>query len=332
MSLKKIAEISGVSVSTVSLVLAGKGRISAGVRERVLNVARDLNYKRPLYAEKNRVVAVLHSIDKEWKHVQGFISGIIAGLEEKLSEAGFSMVLVPIYFTGDQTGIARKIRELAPVAVCSIHYISEELFTSLEQRGIPVIIINRSLLQDRFCTVCVDDFQGAYEGGKYLLEQVAGGNVIFLGYAKSNMTNLIDDRAYGFQKAVLETGSKSVGEIMCYIDEPLGEFMDSALRSLWNNGLLQAVYAYDDYLAAFAVAGLERLERGLSSRVLLLAPGDTLDYTLPFTPQLTTMAIDTGLLGRLAAEMVCRRTEQEGFQLLVQKVRQQLTHRVMCGL
>ena len=328
MSLKKIAEAAGVSVSTVSLVLAGKGRISEGVRERVLDLARRLNYKSPLYAGQRRLVAVLHSIDQEWKHVQWFINGILTGLQESLSAAGFTMVIIPIYFTEDKEEISRKIREVAPLAVCSVHYISEDLFSSLEECGMPVVIINRSLLQDRFCTVCVDDFQGAYEGGRYLVKEAGDDSVVFLGYAKSNMTNLIDDRAYGFQKAVLESGRGDTTDTLYYIDEPLDECVDSILLQLQERGMPRAIYVYDDYLAAFVIAGLERLQPGLSKQVYILAPGDTLDYTLPGVPQLNTMSIDTELLGRLAAEMVQTRLELGGFQLLVQKVRQSLTCRV----
>ena len=45
MALKEIAAKAEVSVSTVSLVLAGKGRVSGPVRDKVLSIAKALKYK-----------------------------------------------------------------------------------------------------------------------------------------------------------------------------------------------------------------------------------------------------------------------------------------------
>ncbi len=324
MSLKSIARAAGVSISTVSLVLSGKGRISDMVRERVLQAAKDLKYKSPLYTQEGATVAVLFPLDPEWRHVLEFVGVILSALESKLTAAGYVPVLVPISFTDEAEVISRKLEVLNPRAVGSVHYINEELFAALEQRGVPVVIINRSLLQDRFCTVCVDDFQGAYEAGKYLLGRTGGGRTVYIGYEKSIMTNLIDDRMYGFQKALLEAGCERPQQELFYVAEPLPSQLDQLLRPLFSAAPPQAIYVYDDYLALFVAAALERLEPGLAGRVELLAPGDTLDYSLPCTPQLSTMSIDTIQLGELGAELMLSRLQSSGFELLVRKIRQKL--------
>ncbi len=327
MSLKSIAKAAGVSISTVSLVLSGKGRISDLVRERVLQAAKDLKYKSPLYSQEGATVAILFPLDPEWRHVLEFVGVILSALEAKLSEAGYVPVLVPISFNDEAAEISRKLDALNPRAVGSVHYINEELFAALEQRGVPVVIINRSLLQDKFCTVCVDDFQGAYEAGKYLLERTGGGRVVYIGYEKSIMTNLIDDRMYGFQKALLESGCERPQQELFYVSEPLPEQLDKLLRPLFSAAPPNALYVYDDYLALFVSAALERLEVGLCGRVELLAPGDTLDYSLPCTPQFSTMSIDTRQLGELGAELLLSRLRRSGFELLVRKTRQNLVAR-----
>ena len=56
--LKDIAELSGVSVGNVSMVLRGlgdKARISASSQERIFKAARQLNYKPNVYAQRLRL-------------------------------------------------------------------------------------------------------------------------------------------------------------------------------------------------------------------------------------------------------------------------------------
>ena len=50
-TLEDIAKIAGVSVPTVSLTLAGKGRISKATRARILQVVEDLSYQPNLAAQ-----------------------------------------------------------------------------------------------------------------------------------------------------------------------------------------------------------------------------------------------------------------------------------------
>ncbi len=325
MSMKRIAEAAGVSISTVSLVLSGKGRISEQVRARVLGAAKALSYKSPLYSEQQGAVVVLYSIDREWEHVLGFMNRIICGLEQELTANSIPVLLLPISFTDKPEVIAAKLRNIAPRAVCSIHYSSYELFSELEASGIPVVIVNRSLLQDKFCTVCVDDFQGAYEAGKTLLNWTGNGRVVFVGYAKGVMTNLIDDRLYGFQKALLESGCSASESRVYYASEPLAAGMEEVVVKILETRDPQGVFVYDDYLALHLYAALQA--RGKVEGVRILAPGDTLDYSLPIIPQISTMSIDTNMLGVYGGRMIVALLRGGELPLRVQKVRQNLVIR-----
>ncbi len=328
--MKKIAEVAGVSVSTVSLVLSGKGRISELVKNKVLDVAKSMGYKSPLYSNRCNTVAVLYTIDKEWKHVLGFINEILVEFEANIVGEGLTPILLPISFNESSELIKKKLSDLSPLAVCSIHYVDEEIFSSMESKGVPVVIINRSILQGKFCTVCVDDFQGAYEGGKILLEGESADNAVFLGYEKGNMTSIIDDRAYGFQKALLEVGCSNVQNAVYYIKEPLLDGVVELLKSFEKSSFPRAIFVYDDYLALFVVAGLKSLGLSIYKDVRLLAPGDTLDYGHPFTPQISTMSINTRLLGEFGAKMVIERLSGKIGGMQVYKVRQEFVRRRSC--
>lgn len=75
LSIKQIAEISGVSVATVSRVINKNGRFSKETEERVLKVIRDNNYKTNLVAKSlrinqtNTIGVIVPDIKNEFLHL-----------------------------------------------------------------------------------------------------------------------------------------------------------------------------------------------------------------------------------------------------------------------
>lgn len=328
MSMKEIAARAEVSVSTVSLVLAGKGRISQEVRERVLQAAREINYKSPLYAQSQQNIAILYPVDTAWAHALAFINPLIQRLEERLTAAGFVPVLVPLNFGEEIAVIQQKITAVNACGVCSVHYVSVELFAELENRQVPVVIINQSSLQGQFSTVCVDDFQGAYEAGKYLLSRRTEGSMLYCGYDRDNIAGRIDDRLYGWQKALLEGGKEALKREFYAGNEIARELHEYFAALKQRHDLPGAIFAYDDFLAGFIYAELAGLGIRSGKEVLLLAPGDTLNYNLSFMPQISTMQIATAKLGEYGAGLILERVTgkiSETNQVI--KVRQNLVVR-----
>ena len=84
--LKDIAQSAGVSLTTASMALSGKGRISALVRERVLNTAKTLGYAKKRHAflnqNENSRVGIFMQLDEVWAHVQYLIRPIIVSIQE----------------------------------------------------------------------------------------------------------------------------------------------------------------------------------------------------------------------------------------------------------
>ncbi|MFH2116084.1 MAG: LacI family DNA-binding transcriptional regulator, partial [Spirochaetota bacterium] len=105
-TLRDVAKAAGVSVTTASLVLSGKGRISGPVRSAILDAATTLGYgKKFLLSQpgKRPAVGILLSIDPHWAFVWGFIRPIIAEIERIFSDKGYDVTLIPIYDTLSET-------------------------------------------------------------------------------------------------------------------------------------------------------------------------------------------------------------------------------------
>ena len=91
-----------------------------------------------------------------------------------------------------------------------------------------------------------------------------------------------------------------------------------------------AIFAHDDYLGLFVIAALRELGLEVPADVSLVAPGDVLDYSLPLMPQITTMRIDTSLLGKIAADLMLDRMKSADTGVHVLKVKEQLVQRASC--
>ena len=99
-TLKDIAERVGVSITTVSRVLNGKGSISQETKDKVFQVMRELNYypnemARSLVNKNSHIIGlIVPYIDHP------FFSALTAAIEEASSHAGYKLFLQPRAGTG----------------------------------------------------------------------------------------------------------------------------------------------------------------------------------------------------------------------------------------
>jgi len=331
MKLDDVAKLAGVSLSTASLALSDQGRLATDTRERVLEAARSLGYRqKPRKPEspavETRNIALLIDIDPEWAGVLLLIRPVIQEFERTLGQAGFKTILIPISRHESTQGILEKVHASQAMGVATIHFASAELILLLESAGIPVVLVMNSSFQDRFYTVCVDDFQGAYEGASYLVK---------CGHLRLGFVDCVRDppviqidRFIGFKKAIEEYHldfDDSMRRQLSLVDEAADQ---AAVESLVaEHPDVSAIFALDDDVAVRVVEMLRRAGMDVPGRISVLAPGDMLDYSACYVPQITTMRIDTTYMGKIAAQMLHNRIAHNPEELHVLKVKQQLVQR-----
>jgi LacI family transcriptional regulator len=330
--LKDIARRARVSVATASLALNGKGRISDEVRSRVRDTADLLGYRarRPpsLWPGAVDSVGILHAEDREYEW--HFIRPTILELEHAMRHKGHLPVLIPASTREEPDVVLRHVLDSGVKAVFALQLSDGVLFSDLLARGIRLVVINNSGFQAQFHSVCVDDFQGAYEGTLFLLS-LGHRSLAFVEYARPETPNVVADRFIGFRKALEEQ------RIAFSPDQRLTvPFMDTKklerkLAALFSRSEKPtAIFAHDDYLGLYVIEALGKLGLSVPADVSLVAPGDVLDYRLPLMPQITTMRIDTALLGKIAANLMFDRMRNTDSDVHVLKVKEQLVRRASC--
>ena len=221
--LKDVARSAGVSPTAASMVFNDSGRISPATRERVFEAARRLGYvhrrRRRRTAASGVRAALLISIESEWSFIWHFLTPMIARIEANLHRCGFRILLIPIDHHESDDRIYDKIVQTGCRGVFSVHVGRESLFNRLESEGIPLILIMNNGRQDRFFSICTDDFQGAYEGTRHLLN-LGHRRVHFVDAPRRELPVLSTDRYFGYRKALEEQGVAPCGDhrIMGRID------------------------------------------------------------------------------------------------------------------
>lgn len=334
-TLKDVASKSGVSLSTASLVLNGKGNISQEVREKVVENARVLGYLKNIHAaatasRSSRHVAVLVDESYEKAFEWNLIRSILIPLEATLSQAGYYPLLLPVTLDQPVARIVEKVVMSGAGALFAIHFGSEELFRRLEDRELPVVILNHNRASQDYYSVTDDFIYGTYEATTLLLER-GHRNLWFIDYDRPDLPAIVFDRRVGFDKAIAHFGTNDAITQHTITIRDLQDNDEVAevaerLRKESQQGPI-ALAAHDDFVAARIVAILEKLGVDVPNDVSIASPGDTLDYSLPFIPQITTFRTDYELMGKLAGQMLLRRFEGDSSSVEALKVQRVLMDR-----
>lgn len=305
-TLKDIAEKVGISTAAVSQSLSGKGRISPDIREKVIAAAHALGYQSSrMYPHTIRKTAViLISLYETEGYIWDFIKNCIVTIQEIMNREGYTTVILPLPENQQASVIMELMQRTGAAAVFSLQYSNEELFRTIEISGIPLVIMNDSFYQRDFNCVCVDDYQGAYEACRVLIDNKHR-RIGYIDYPREFHQAMFTDRYVGFRKALEEEGISMPDHwrLTVPLDDP--ESLKTRLTMLLKRKERPSAFlVHDDFQAGKVYHIVESIGLSIPEDISLIAPGDTLNYRQPETPQISTMKINTFQMGHYAAHII----------------------------
>ncbi|MBK5195614.1 MAG: LacI family DNA-binding transcriptional regulator [Proteiniphilum sp.] len=332
--LKDVAEKADVSLTTASMALSGKGRISEEVKTKVQQAANELGYQKNIQLKIKKElkrVGVLTFTDFEWVWTWKMVQVIFSELEHILLQNNCIITLIPVRSDAAYEEVLFNIQAWDIEAVISIHYGNRSLFKELEAADIPVVIVMNNNYQNEFNSISVDDFNGAYEGTKYLIS-LGHRQIAYVDYKIPFIPALVTDRYIGFHKAVSEFSLSYPDDhrITCDFNNMM-DIRSKVCSLLEQEPKPTAIFALDDYLGVKILTILKECGIRVPEDMSLLTPGDVLDYHKPYIPKITTMSINFELMGRLAAELLLDKLNNPRKEISVLKVAQHLVIRDTCS-
>jgi len=307
-SIKDIAEIAGVSHSTVSRALHGRGRMSDETRSRIIALADDVGYTpdalaRSLVRGETRTIGVVVTTIAD-----PFVVQIVDGIEEVAQKAGYSVLLsASNNDPAREISVVETFRERRVDAVIVTSSRVGALYADiLEDFGAPIVLINNMQEGKYLYSISADDVSGA----QMAVECLLGLGHRRIGYIGSSERPISTQRRW---QGYLQAFAKSDGLIPELMVVPKA---DTDLE-VGRRGLAEllvyapsAILAYND-MTAFGVMLAAREHSIQIPHQISLVGFDDIQTTEYVTPTLTTIHQPRRTMGREAMEMALALLREE---------------------
>ena len=250
MTIKDIAEQSGVSVSTVSRVLNNHPDVSEAMRSKVMAVVREAHYV-PNSSARDLVRPQSDSIGLVVRGVGNpFFTGVIHAVENAIGQAGYTMVLHQINSgedeirAGAELARSKRLRGLILLGGC-FDYTPEQ--TAI--LDVPFVCCTYTnsfgeLAEDAYSSVTIDDRLEAFRAVRLLMER--GHRKIAVLLDSIHDHSISELRYMGYRQA-LETGGLTVDSGLVV---ETGTFNMAAAYQ----GMRELLSRRQDFTAVFAIA------------------------------------------------------------------------------
>ena len=145
-TMRDVAAVANVSLSTVSLVVNGKPGVSPNKREKVLQVIKELNYTargRRKSVVETKVIGLLMESLSEASRSEGFYLRIVSGIEETAYELGYQVILHVYRPSIDPLNSIRELmgRDVNGLIIANDGDITPDVIQNLAETGIPMVLV-----------------------------------------------------------------------------------------------------------------------------------------------------------------------------------------------
>jgi LacI family transcriptional regulator len=301
-TIKQVAEASGVAPSTVSNALTGKGYVSPETRSRVVEAAESLGYRASSLARSLRLQQTW-SVGLLLADVSNpFFPAVVRGIEDVLWGQQYNLVLCNTDYNKDkEAAYLRHLldKQLDGLILASTASDSDDVL-QLQAQGVPFVMLNRRHVSARTHYVGMDNEGGVGTAVEHLLTLGHRRIAFIKGRADSSAA---EERYQGYRAALRRAGIGFDPALVAYGDYTIESGHAAAVRFMDLARLPTAIVSANDFMALGAMALFK--ERGLRvpEEVSVIGFDDIFVSALPWI-ELTTVRPQSWQLGASAAELL----------------------------
>ena len=307
-TLKELASILGVSISTISKALNDSHEISESTKKRIVETAKAYNYRPNKIAlglksgRTNTIAVIIPSVQNS------FFARALYGIESVISKTNYSTI---VCLTKESHSKEVDNFDMLSNGVVDgfIVAVSEETQTLNEYShfddaindGKKVVMFDRVIETIPCVKVETNDYSAISEATKNLITSKRK-NIILL--SAINNLNVGKQRTKGYQKAMNEAGLSPV------VLESNRDYIETTLKEYLANNKADAVIALDTD-ASFAVYKVAReLDKKIPNDIA--AVGYVSERMAPYlSPELTTINQHSFTMGKTAATLLIEQLESK---------------------
>jgi DNA-binding LacI/PurR family transcriptional regulator len=312
-TINHVAQESGVSLATVSLVLRNRPGISPETRARVLEVVERLGYQiksPPASAKRGRLSRIGMFVRMESSvspQMNPFYSRVMSGIEEACRRNGISLLYatlpvdennhpvenLPLLDNGDVDG-------LLMVGA----FVDQTVMTVLGNNTYPIVLVDAYSDTERYDAVISDNFFASYQAVEYLIKK--GHQHIGLIGTETEAYPSLRDRRFGYLRALKDAGITNTYIADFNVNRSHGQ--EEVKQLLLEHPEVTALYGVNDEVSVSAIRAAREVGRHVPQDLSIISYDDTV-LAAHANPKLTTMHVDTVGMGQAAVQMLSFRIE-----------------------
>lgn len=293
-TIKDVAKLANVSISTVSYALNNSGNVSEETKKKIFEAAKKLDYKpsgiaRSLKSKKTQIIGVFLN------NFNGPIySEIIRGVSDVVKATGYEIVVAECMST--RNSLSRLFAQrIVDGAIVLSPNVPDKIIKEYASANFPIVTLDRELKHDYISSVLIDNKNACYNVIRFLAEQ-GYKNVALINGPKGTYDS--EKRHEGFMEGInnFNMNLKPNWECTGNFEEESG--FDITQKLIDSGDMPEVFCVANDEMAIGVVKALKENNIKIPKEIAVVGFDDIqlCDY---ITPRLTTVrrpAYDLGVL------------------------------------
>jgi len=314
-SIIDVAKLAGVSVSTVSLVLRQKGKISDATIERVQSAINELGYVHNIAAANLRASTsnLIGLILRDFS--DSFSIKVMASIVQELERQGYMVFLgQPL---DDNEHLERCLLSFKQQGVAGVIYLSSDTLNPhlperISQCPLPMVVVSQSQPAESCNLVMRDSRQAASLATRYLIER-GHRNIAYIGGLEKDRVR--HQRLLGVHSALKQYGMALRDENTPACSESTESASLVTRHLLEKNNTITALLCHSPNAVIGSISGIHQVGRTigkdvfLTQQVALIGFEDMLHVNLT-SPSFTYVSSASEEAGRQAAGLIIRKLKE----------------------
>lgn len=308
-TIKDIARLAHVSISTASKALNDRPDVSPETRQRVKEIARKQNFSpnafgKGLKSKTTENIGVIFCRENQPLSGNPFYSRVLEGIESEIGMNNYNLVLhlVP---ECNQDHLPKMVRERQVDGLILVGIFREDFVKKIISVDLPLVYIDPKFEISNCNQIIIDNEHGAFVATQYLIQK--GHRKI--GFISGELTRLSFDQRYqGYLKA-LKKNNISVSKK--YISTGgLEQGYDHVKKLLSLPDPPTAIFSANDINAIYGYKAVQDLNLRVAEDVSIVG-FDDIDLARFSTPGLTTIRVFKQELGSIGVRILFKAIRKE---------------------
>jgi LacI family transcriptional regulator len=329
-TIKDVAQASGVSYATVSRVLSGYEFVRETTRNRVMEAVERLGYvanlqARSLAGGRTQIIGLLvPNLDN------GYVGTITKGIDQELARANCDVLLYTshrhpgkesFYVSAIANGLTEGLLLIAPLVPATY-------LDALREQNFPYVLIDQADATQNSSVVEATNWQGAYEATRYL-SQLGHTQIAFI--TGSLAVRSAIDRLQGYKAALVDCDIPVREELVIEGDYQQQTGYEITKNLLQNaDPMPTAVFASNDLSAFGAMDAVREYGLHIPDDISIIGFDDVPQASFVY-PKLTTVRQPLEQMGQVAVKMLLEQIEDQNRPPQRVALATQLVIRDSCG-